>query len=210
MRTPVPLRIALVTVLAAAGAAGCGRLAPGEGDAPSGRGMADLAPLVGEWCVNGTIVGLDGVSSPATGRASVELITRGSAQLERLRLEIRGESVEGLTVRTWDARRGRFRFGVVRGATGGLVVLEGAHVADAWELDTLDVDDGMRTGARTIHSRERLTLEGRDGFRREFFGSADAGGTWASSGRLDYRRPVDGACEAEPAAADQAGSEEAG
>jgi hypothetical protein len=193
MRRPVAVLVALTAALASCAPAPPARRTGGAG---SGGGMAALAPLLGSWCVEGVVVGLDGDESIALGGAEVETTSRGGAQLERLRLRIRGELVESLTVRSWDAERGRYRFGVVRGATGELVVLEGASSGPRWELDTLRFDDAVRTGARSIHTRLVERLTGPDRFRREYYGSADLGGTWAPSGWLDYRRAPERGCAA--------------
>jgi hypothetical protein len=188
-------RALLATAVLAAFAVGCAGESPAALDEQAAaRAVASLAPVLGSWCVEGVVVGLDGVESIAVGRADVETASRGGAQIERLRLAIRGEPVESWTVRSWNAERGCFRFAVLRGASGDLVVLEGEGGDGVWQLDTLRFDDSVRTGARTIHTRIVERLDGPDRLRREFYGSADVGGTWAPSGWLEYRRASELGC----------------
>jgi hypothetical protein len=193
-------RVAASLVLLAV-AAGCATDASPEASAAgsASEAAASLAPLLGSWCVEGVVVGLDGKETAATGRAEVETASRGGAQIERLRLRIGDEPVESWTMRSWNAERGRFRYGVLRGASGELVVLEGGGGGRRWELDSLRFDDSVRTGARTIHTRLVESLDGAGRrLRRDFYGSADVGGTWAPSGWLEYRRATDRGCDAEP------------
>jgi hypothetical protein len=191
---PRAVRALSVCVLLAALITGCDESAGNPGAVASEGGLEALETLLGDWCVEGQVVATNGTEAAASGWARVELEAGGAAQVESLRLQ-RGEAtVELLMVRTWDRFRGVYRFGLVRSPTASFDVLEGSRVGDRWEVNSLPFDDFVRLGARSIHTSLVLTRPDADRYQVEFFGSADAGGTWARGTRLSYTRDRTGAC----------------